>query len=171
MDKYDRFLLTAIVMSLTLVVMAKCAKAGEAALTWVAPTQNCNGTALTNLTGYSLTVSKVNQALPLAPQAYTVQGLTPGVWWFSLASVTPTNRSEFVTVSKTIAPTEFVTKTRTVYTFMRSGGNIMVLATSHTVPLGTVCDATQSVNGKYKVPLEAITWSGAKMTAALADCG
>ena len=94
------------------------------------------------------------------------------MWWFSLAAVNSDgDSSEFVTVEKTIAPNEFVTKTTTVYTFFRSNGNVSVVATPHRVPLGTVCDATQSVNGKYKVALEAVTWSGAKLTAALADCG
>jgi hypothetical protein len=145
--------------------------AGQADLTWTAPTTNCDGSSLTNLTGYALMYGQAKTALPLTPLAYRVSGLTPGVWWFSLAAVTPTAQSEFVTVTKTIAPAEFVTKTTTVYTFFRSGGNITVVATLHTVPLGTVCDATQSVNGKYKVALEAITWSGTKLTAALADCG
>jgi hypothetical protein len=148
------------------------AKAGTAALSWTAPTQNCDGTPLTNLAKYDLTYGQARTDLPLTPLAYTVNGLTPGVWWFSLAAVNSTGvSSQFVTVTKTIAPAEFVTKTNKVYTFFRSGGNVTVIVTAHTVPLGTVCDATQSVNGKYKVALEAVTWSGTKLTAALADCG
>jgi len=165
------FVITAAIMSATLFVMEKC-HAGEAALTWTAPTQNCNGTPLTDLTKYDLTYGQKRQDLPLTPLAHTVTGLTPGIWWFSLAAVNSTgDRSEFVTVEKTVAANEFVTKTNKVYTFFRSNGNISVVATTHTVPLGTVCDATQSVNGKYKIALEAVTWSGAKLTAALADCG
>ena len=165
------FVITATIMASTLFVMDKC-HAGDAALTWTAPTRNCDGTLLTNLAKYDLTYGQKRQDLPLTPLSHTVTGLTPGVWWFSLAAVNSTGaRSEFVTVEKTIAPAEFVTKTNKVYTFFRSGGNITVVATPHTVALGTVCDATQSVNGKYKVALEAVTWSGTKLTAALADCG
>ena len=165
------FIITATIMASTLFVMDKC-HAGDAAITWTAPTRNCDGTLLTNLAKYDLTYGQKRQDLPLTPLAHTVTGLTPGIWWFSLAAVNSTgDRSEFVTVEKTIAPAEFVTKTNRVYTFFRSGGNITVVATPHTVALGTVCDATQSVNGKYKVALEAVTWSGTKLTAALADCG
>ena len=172
MKKLLPFLTTAIIMLATLSLMSECAKAGEASLTWVAPTQNCNGTPLTNLAKYDLTYGQKRQELPLTPLSKTVTGLTPGIWWFSLAAVNSTgDRSEFVTVEKVIAPTEFVTKSTIVYTFFRSGGNITVVGTPHRVPLGTVCDATQSVNGKYKVALEAVTWSGTKLTAALADCG
>lgn len=171
MKKLLPFLTTAIIMLATLSLMSKCAEAGVGELTWTAPTKNCDGTNLTNLTGYDLTYGQKRVALPLTPLSYTVTGLTPGVWWFSLAAKSPTERSEFVTVEKTILPADFVTKSTTVYTFFRSGGNITVVGTPHRVPLGTVCDATQSVNGKYKIALEAVTWSGTKLTAALADCG
>ena len=165
------FLITAIVMIATLSIMNTC-HAGEGALTWTAPTENCDGTLLTNLSKYTLTYGQKRLDLPLTPLSYTVTGLSPGVWWFSLAAVNSDgDSSEFVTVEKTIAPNEFVTKTNKVYTFFRSGGNISVVVTPHTVPIGTVCDATQTVNGKYKVALEAVTWSGSKLTAALADCG
>jgi hypothetical protein len=158
--------------ALLLALMALPAWAGEGSLTWTAPTQNCNGTPLTNLAKYDLTYGQKRIDLPLTPLSYTVTGLTPGTWWFSLAAVNSDgDRSEFVTVEKVVAPADFVTKSTTVYTFFRSGGNITVVGTPHRVPLGTVCDATQSVNGKYRVPLEAVTWSGAKLTAALADCG
>ena len=158
--------------ALLLLMMALPAYAGEGALTWAAPTQNCNGTPLTNLAKYDLTYGQKRIDLPLTPLSYTVTGLTPGTWWFSLAAVNTNNdRSEFVTVEKVIAPTEFVTKSTTVYTFFRANGNITVTGTVHRVPLGTVCDATQSVNGKYRVPLEAVTWNGTRLTAALADCG
>jgi len=145
---------------------------GEANLTWTAPTQNCNGTPLTGLTGYSLTYGQKREALGVAPLSKTVTGLTPGTWWFSLAAVTPTARSEFVTVEKVVPPEEFVTKTTTVYTFVKAEGNILVLPTLHTVPLGTVCDANQTVNGKYIIPRSAVTWSGsARPVAVLGDCG
>lgn len=171
MDRLLRFLLPLALIMGAMALGARCAQAGEAVLTWTAPTQNCNGTTLTDLTGYNLTYGQKKEALPKTPLTKTVTGLTPGVWWFSLAATTPTATSEFITVEKTVAPAEFVTKTNKVYTFFRSGGNITLSVTPHTVPLGTVCDATQSVNGKYKIALEAVTWSGKKLTAALADCG
>lgn len=145
---------------------------GEANLTWVAPTRNCNGTSLTNLTEYSLTYGSKRETLPKTPLSKTITGLTPGTWWFSLAAVTPTARSEFVTVEKVIAPEDFKTVSTKVYTFARAEGNILILVTPHTVPLGTVCDANQSVNGKYIIPRSAVSWSGAgNLVAVLGDCG
>lgn len=172
-DWFGVFVILALaLLALTLLGVFKSADAGTADLTWTAPTRNCNGTDLTDLTGYSMTYGQKREALPLAPLSKTVVGLTPGVWWFSLAAVTPTERSEFVTVEKTVLPEEFKTTGTAVYTFVRAEGKILVLPTLHTVPVGTVCDATQSVNGKYVVPREAITWSGsARLVAVLADCG
>lgn len=153
-------------------LLSNVAHAGQAVLTWTPPTKNCDGSAITNLASYTLTYGQVKQTLPLAPQALTVTGLKPGFWWFSLAAVNSAGvSSQFISVEKTIPPEEFVTKSNNVYTFFRSGGNISIVKTNHTVPLGVVCDATQSVNGKYKVRLEDVVWLGPKLTAALADCG
>lgn len=153
-------------------LLSNVAHAGQAVLTWQPPTKNCDGSTITNLSGYILTYGQVKQELPLTPLSKTVTGLTPGFWWFSLAAKNSAGEvSQFVTVEKTIPPEEFVTKSNNVYTFFRSGGNINIVKTNHTVPLGVVCDATQSVNGKYKVRLEDVVWLGAKLTAALADCG
>lgn len=149
------------------------AGAGEATLTWTAPTQNCNGTSLTNLKHYELIYGQTKEILPLTPLSKTITGLLPGTHWFSMAAVNTNDvRSEFVTVSKTITPAQFVTKTTRVYTFAKAEGGILVLQTLHTVPLGVQCDATQSVNGKYIIPRSAVTYSGtARPVAVLADCG
>ena len=167
---YRLLITTAIVMA-TLALMSRCAEAGEATLTWTAPTQNCNGSPLTDLNGYTLTYGQKRETLGTSPLTKTVTGLLPGTWWFSLAATTPTAKSEFITVEKVVAPNEFVTTSNKVYTFFRTGGNIVLTVTPHTVGIGVVCDATQSVNGKYRVPLEAVTWNGTRLTAALADCG
>lgn len=156
---------------IALLVFSLPAFAGESQITWVAPTKNCNGTDLTNLTGYSLTYGQKRIALPATPLTYTVSGLTPGTWWFSLAAVTPTGRSEFVTVEKDVAPEEFVTTGTVVYTFAKRTDGILVLPVG-TIPTGVVCDATQSVNGKYVVPRSEVTWSGlTRPVVVLGDCG
>lgn len=168
---YRLLITTAIVMA-TLALMSRCAEAGELNTTWTAPTGNCNNTPLTDLQGYRMRWGSGTAQLPANATSYTVSGLTPGTWWVNVAAFNSTGEeSQYVAAWKTVTAAEFVTKTNKVYTFFRSGGNITLSVTPHTVPLGTVCDATQSVNGKYKIALEAVTWSGTKLTAALADCG
>jgi hypothetical protein len=145
-------------------------RAAETELTWTAPTQNCNGTSLTDLTGYVLTYGQAQVPLPPAPLSYTVKGLTPGVWWFSLAAVKGADSSEFVTVSATIGPEEFVTTDPTVYTVVK-GVNRFLLLPVGTIPLGTVCYASNTVNGHYVVPRALVTWSGTvKPDVVVAKC-
>lgn len=156
-----------------LVTLFTCsAKAGELAATWTTPTGNCNNTPLTDLKGYRVRWGMGSVELAPTATSFTVSNLVPGTWWVNIAAFNSKNEeSQYAAGWNTVTAAEFVTKTNKVYTFFRSGGNITVVATPHTVPLGTVCDATQSVNGKHKVALEAVTWSGTKLTAALADCG
>lgn len=172
MDKLLRILLPLALISVTLALSTRCAEAGNLDATWTAPANNCNNTPLTNLQGYRVRWGSGTAQLPATATSYSITGLLPGTWWINVAAFNSTGaESQYVAGWKTVAPTEFVTKSTTVYTFFRSGGNITVVGTPHRVPLGTVCDATQSVNGKYRVPLEAVTWNGTKLTAALADCG
>jgi hypothetical protein len=66
-----------------------------ATVSWVAPTENSNGTALTNLAGYTIyygtNSSSLTQTIQVANAAtlqYVVTGLTPGTWYFAVASYT-----------------------------------------------------------------------------------
>lgn len=73
------------------------AKQGSATLTWTAPTQNSNGTALTNLAGYHIyygtsTGSLSNEINITSPGTltYVVSNLSTGTWYFAVAAYTNT---------------------------------------------------------------------------------
>jgi hypothetical protein len=83
---------------------------GSAKLTWVPPTRNTDGTTVTNLSGYVISYW-LNTSSPQtvtisnpATTTYTIQGLTPGTWYFGVASTaTDGTRSALSqTVSKSI---------------------------------------------------------------------
>jgi hypothetical protein len=64
---------------------------GNATLSWTPPTQNTNGTSLTNLAGYRVvygrTSSNLDQTVQIANpglSTYTVTGLTSGTWYFAV---------------------------------------------------------------------------------------
>lgn len=64
---------------------------GSATLSWTPPTQNTNGSSLTNLAGYRVvygrSASTLDQTVELANPGlatYTVTGLTSGTWYFAL---------------------------------------------------------------------------------------
>lgn len=68
---------------------------GSATLTWVAPTQNTDGSALTNLAGYRViygkSASALNQTVELANPSltsYVVDQLSSGTWYFAVKAYT-----------------------------------------------------------------------------------
>jgi hypothetical protein len=64
---------------------------GFATLQWAAPTQNTNGSALTNLAGYVIywgtSTSALTQTITVtsaSTTSYVVSGLTSGTWYFAV---------------------------------------------------------------------------------------
>jgi hypothetical protein len=169
--KFDPVWTTLFFLLMVAAVVAVRAHAGEATLTWTAPTKNCDGSALTSLTGYDLLYGQGHVALPLTPLSKTITGLTPGTWWFSLASVTPAARSEFVTVTKVVAPAEFKTTSTTAYTIVKKPDGLVFLPMG-TVPVGTLCNAALPIGPYFVIPRAAVTRSGTiNPDVVVATCG
>jgi len=71
---------------------------GSAVLSWVAPTTNTDGTPLTDLAGfiinYGTSPSALTQSVTVSGASatgYTVQGLSAGVWYFTVTAYTSVN--------------------------------------------------------------------------------
>jgi hypothetical protein len=85
---------------------------GSATVTWSAPTQNTNGTPLTNLAGfhiyYGTSPSNLNQSVQLANPAltsYTFNSLPSGTWYFSINDYTTAGvESAVSSVASTTVP-------------------------------------------------------------------
>jgi hypothetical protein len=95
-----------------LIASSGCAGAagGSAELSWAAPTHNTDGTALGELTGYTIyygtqpdaLAQRIELADPTATH-YVVRHLAPGTWYFSVAARTASGESSRTpVVSKTI---------------------------------------------------------------------
>ena len=68
---------------------------GTATLSWTAPTTNTDGSALTNLAGYTIeygtSASSLSQSVNISSPGtttYTLRGLTAGTWYFAIVSDT-----------------------------------------------------------------------------------
>lgn len=91
---------TASLPAFTIDVIAAAVTTGSADVTWVAPTENSNGTALTNLAGYYVyygtNASALTQSVQVANASalsYEVTGLATGTtWYFAVASYTTTGQ-------------------------------------------------------------------------------
>lgn len=73
------------------------AKQGSATLTWTAPTENSNGSALTDLSGYHVyygtSASSLTNVINITSPStvtYVVTGLGTGTWYFAVAAYTNT---------------------------------------------------------------------------------
>jgi Putative Ig domain len=71
---------------------------GNATLSWTAPTQNTDGTSLTNLAGYRIYFGTSAAALTRSVQIansgivnYVVSNLSPGTWYFSIRAYSTAN--------------------------------------------------------------------------------
>jgi hypothetical protein len=88
--------------SITVTGTAATTGSGTATVKWVAPTENSDGTALTNLAGYTVyygtdasTLSQAQSVQVANPATlnYTVSGLTSGTWYFAVASYTTSGQA------------------------------------------------------------------------------
>jgi hypothetical protein len=99
--------------SISVVSTPPTSGSGTATVKWVAPTENSNGTVLTNLAGYTVyygtsasTLSQGQTVQVSNPTAlsYTVTGLPAGTWYFAVSSYTTSGQASALSAvsSKTI---------------------------------------------------------------------
>jgi Putative Ig domain len=99
--------------SISVVSTAPTSGSGTATVKWMAPTENSDGTALTNLAGYTVyygtSASTLSQGQAVqvsnpAALSYTVTGLPTGTWYFAVSSYTTTGQASALSAvsSKTI---------------------------------------------------------------------
>jgi hypothetical protein len=81
--------------SIAVTASASTTTSGTATVSWVPPTQNSDGTALTNLAGYKIDYGTSSGALTKTVQvaspgtaSYTVTNLPSGTWYFAVQSYT-----------------------------------------------------------------------------------
>ncbi|HET9448615.1 MAG TPA: putative Ig domain-containing protein [Steroidobacteraceae bacterium] len=79
------------------IVVSSTATTGSATLSWTPPTQNTNGTTLTNLAGYRIlygtsatSLTRTIQVANAGVSRYVVENLAPGGWYFSVRAYTTT---------------------------------------------------------------------------------
>ena len=161
-------------------LLAPTIYAGEARVSWTAPTQRVDGTALDNLAGYRVlwgTASRdyIQSAVVTVPTTtYTVTDLPEGTHYFAvtafdadgLESAYSAEVSKVIqgTTVPPIPPDGLVVIAETAYALVQTLDRIALVAVG-TVPAGTACDPDQYVrdsNGRdgFVVPKDAVTWAG-----------
>jgi hypothetical protein len=158
-------------------------RAAETTLSWTPPITNTNGTPLTNLAGYRIyygqgTLGQTIQVMNPAATSFVVNGLTPGTWSFEVTAYTAqaesarSNRVQRTFLEAPTVPNAPVVQAGalTVYTIVKRVDGFVLLPVG-TVPAGTQCDPSQSVNGRYAVPRAVVTWTGStRPDVVVANC-
>jgi hypothetical protein len=175
---------------LILLVLSITCWAGEAELTWTAPTQNTDGTPLTDLAGFKIYAGTV-QGGPYGDVSITISnpttttfvvpGLAEGTTYFFVTtafnSANPVQESDFSNeVSKLIPPlvpnppSMLTVANLLVWDIVKQENKYVFLGVG-TVPNGTPCDPDENVNGRFVVPNDSVTWFGnVRPPVVVADC-
>lgn len=170
-----------------LALFATQAMAASVDLSCIAPTLNEDGTAYLDQGGFTFFwgptqggpyPTSVDETDP-TNCAQTISDLTEGTWYFVVTAwddKTPRNESvKSNEATKNVGippqpPSMMTVQNLTVYTVSKQIDKFVLFAVG-TVPVGTSCDSTQSVNGFYVVPIAEVTWTGTvDPDVVVADC-
>jgi hypothetical protein len=190
--------LTFLLLSVSALLATVPALAGQATLTWTAPTQCVDGTPISNcpLTGYTIhygTIPGADVTACTAAIATTVKnfnfpaststpvlGLTPGNYCFAMKAVSASGSSvlsNFVlkTVVNPLPNPPVLSTVETTAMSVKADWERLAFVPSlpvGSIALGTPCDASKSLGGGYyAVDRTLVQWSGANRPAnVVAKC-
>lgn len=163
-----RYLLTLFCVAL-LVGSIEAYAQQDVTLSWTPPTQNTDGTPLTDLAGYKIYQGTTSGTYPVVYDvpnpgvvSYIVEGLADGTYYFAATAYNTSGiesdySNEVAKVVETPStpnpPLNLVVleDNLTAY-YISVTENVIRTVPLGTVPPGTPCDTSMSVNGKYVVP-------------------
>lgn len=159
---------------------------GSVTLVWIAPTENEDGSPLTDLAGFMIYWGTESGVYPNsiriedpAKTTYLVENLPTGTYEFVATAFNaegiesrfsdPTTR--FVHAGVRPAPPEALSVADlTVYTIVKQTNRFVLLPVG-TVPIGTSCIPEQNINGMYVVNRDSVQWTGTvQPLVVVADC-
>lgn len=136
-------------------------------LSWTAPTQNTDGSAITKAITYTIYEGTTAKCTTTATAA-SLTSLSVGVHsWTTTAKTTDGESAKSNVASKTITaappnpPTGLTVDPASLiaYTLVQSKDRIALVAVGHAAP-GTACDSTQPVLGYWVIPIASVTLVG-----------
>ena len=146
--------------------------AGETVINWELPTdsETCTNDPTPADPQQVRLYQLVATVTDMAKTEYLFTGLLPGDYTWASTSVRTDGAESRLSDAATKTITEMKVSNETVFTVVRTTEAFILLPTG-TIPIGTVCDHNQSVNGHYAVPLDQVVWSTtAKTAVVVAEC-
>ena len=169
-----------------LLTTAAVAETSAVTLSWTAPTKNEDGSNFTDFSKFKLyygtktrTYTGVIDNIQNATYVFNANGTQPvGQYYFVVTAVNSKGQESGNSneATKAIVEIDGILKVTNsiVYTIVKQP-NSFVLLPIGSVPLGTECDPLQTVNGKYVVPTDKVTWTSqapnrVEPDVVVADC-
>ena len=160
--------------------------AEDVTLTCNVPTTNTDGSALTDLAHFNFYYGQTAggpypDSITQVPDCnVVVPDLAAGNWYFVATAVNDagvesdfSNEATATVVTRPDPPTNLtvVAGNLTAYGLQQSFFDVITLFAVGTVPEGTPCDSTMSVNGRYRVDVDRVNYAGTVRPAVVfAEC-
>lgn len=174
----------------TALLLSSLAYAGDVTLTWTPPTQNTDGSELTDLAGYRIyygtASASYTQTIEVANPGATslvVEGLAEGTYYFAATAINASGiESDYSNeAAKVVEPPPttpappsglaVLADNLTAYALSMTD-DVLRLYPIGTVPPGTPCDGSMSANGKHLVPASAVNYETTQRPrVVVAECG
>lgn len=171
-----------LILALCLLGFILVANAGEARLSWAAPTQNTDGSPLTNLAGYRVlygpSPTTLNQTAQVTSTSFTVPNLAPGTWYFAVRAYTTSGvesansnlASKVIPPTVPNPPTALKVIETTAYRLDLGYADQVKIAKIGTVPLGIACKEARYAELNL-VPRVSLSTTGSRPLQVWAKCG
>lgn len=144
-------------------------KADDVTLTWTNPVdqESCTNAGPTTIDGVN--IWQLVGTIPSVDTTYTIPAVKPGSYTYAASAFNASGESRLSGVT-TKDVTAFTVTDQRVYIVAKTNGRFLLLVVG-TVPLGTACDPNIEINGMNVVPVDQVTFTGARDVVVVAKCG
>lgn len=153
---------------LTMFLIGK-AKAEDISLNWENPTQQetCTDSGTTTIDG--INIWQLVATIDSPASSYVISAAKPGSYTYAATAFNAEGESRLSgKTTKTVV--SFGVVDERAYIVAKISGKFLLLVVG-TVPLGTPCDVDTEVNGMNAVPIDQVTFTGARDILVVASCG
>lgn len=167
-----RFWAVVIIGLLVLGFISPPAKADDATLTWTPPLEqvaNCTNQPIEGLTGYRI-YQLIEDIADPAIVEFTVPNLPSGDYTFAATAYNADGEESMLSGQAVKTSTGLAVNDPRVYVVTKiANGFLLVVAGS--IEVGTMCNESTEVNGRFAVPVDLVQWSGTvEDVMAVAEC-
>lgn len=169
MKRFDKWEVIFLFIIIVAYLTSLRAHAEDITLNWTNPTEQetCTNSGTTTIDGINIWQKIATIDSPATE--YVIPAMKPGSYTYAATAFNADGESRLSGITTKDVVSFGVVDTR-AYIVAKTAGKFLLLVVG-TVPLGTACDIDTEVNGMNAVPIEAVTFTGARDVLVVAKCG